>query len=430
MKILEQALNKINSLNNSTKKFMLTLIAAMISTLGKRNFRNLSRYADIHEKTISRNMNKSFEFAAVNHELAKSWRRQGDIIIGCQDTTSMAKSGKLTEGMGYIWNNTNGKIEKGIEFDLLGIARVNDKKSALTISAEQVPASLIPKSKKPKKSKKKSKKASKKKPEKQPKNELTKIDLAVAHVAKVIQYFLNLDVKYMVADAFYAKYKYVNGIISLGLHVISKLRKDAVLREPFLGKNSGRGRPKKYENERITAETMSMLIPIVLTDENGDLVELRSKIAYSISMKQLIKVVFVKTIVSPTKFGSALLFATDTQADPEDVYHFYKTRFQIEFVFRDAKGSTGLADCQSLKASRLHFHVNASLMALNAMKIEDQNVQQKQGTVYAFSILNWTRKYLIEIILNRFISMLELDQNVIKSHPNFEKLLSIGAIDH
>ena len=36
---------------------------------------------------------------------------------------------------------------------------------------------------------------------------------------------------------------------------------------------------------------------------------------------------------------------------------YYKARFQIEFVFRDAKQYTGLLDCQSCKKEAIHTHI-------------------------------------------------------------------------
>ena len=42
-----------------------------------------------------------------------------------------------------------------------------------------------------------------------------------------------------------------------------------------------------------------------------------------------------------------LLFSTDIEQDPKEIYQFYKLRFQVEFIFRDAKQFTGLADCQA-----------------------------------------------------------------------------------
>ncbi len=41
-----------------------------------------------------------------------------------------------------------------------------------------------------------------------------------------------------------------------------------------------------------------------------------------------------------------VFFSTDTSLSGEEVLLYYRTRFQIEFCFRDAKGYTGLMDCR------------------------------------------------------------------------------------
>jgi hypothetical protein len=58
---------------------------------------------------------------------------------------------------------------------------------------------------------------------------------------------------------------------------------------------------------------------------------------------------------------------------------YYKSRFQIEFIFRDAKQFTGLCDCQSRQQKALDFHFNTSLAALNIAKLEQQQTQSATG---------------------------------------------------
>ena len=74
----------------------------------------------------------------------------------------------------------------------------------------------------------------------------------------------------------------------------------------------------------------------------------------------------------------SFLFSTDTKQDTLQIYQFYVARFQIEFIFRDAKGFTGLVDCQSRDARRLNYHFNASLTALNLAKLQDNELQKKE----------------------------------------------------
>ncbi|WP_444895507.1 transposase [Microbulbifer sp. SSSA005] len=70
-----------------------------------------------------------------------------------------------------------------------------------------------------------------------------------------------------------------------------------------------------------------------------------------------------------------MLYSTDTELDAMTLVAYYKSRFQIEFLFRDAKQHTGLANCQSIRKEAINMHVNASLVALNLLKIEDRNAK-------------------------------------------------------
>ena len=61
-----------------------------------------------------------------------------------------------------------------------------------------------------------------------------------------------------------------------------------------------------------------------------------------------------------------LFFSTDPSLSGEEVLLYYRTRFQIEFCFRDAKGYTGLMDCQARDKWKLDFAFNASYITITA----------------------------------------------------------------
>ena len=47
---------------------------------------------------------------------------------------------------------------------------------------------------------------------------------------------------------------------------------------------------------------------------------------------------------------------------------YYRTRFHLEFCFRDSKQYAGITNCQSTDFRKLAFHFNASLTAINLAK--------------------------------------------------------------
>ena len=76
--------------------------------------------------------------------------------------------------------------------------------------------------------------------------------------------------------------------------MISKLRKDARFRRIYTGPQKARGRRKKFENGKVNFEDFKDSVVTEIYDENDEKIELRSCIAYSISLNRLIKVVLVR----------------------------------------------------------------------------------------------------------------------------------------
>jgi IS4 transposase len=61
------------------------------------------------------------------------------------------------------------------------------------------------------------------------------------------------------------------------------------------------------------------------------------------------------------KIRYVVLFSTDLELSARLIVEYYKARFSIEFIFRDAKQFAGFSDCQSREKQVLHFHFNASV---------------------------------------------------------------------
>ena len=70
--------------------------------------------------------------------------------------------------------------------------------------------------------------------------------------------------------------------------------------------------------------------------------------------------------------------------------------FQIEFCFRDAKGYTGLMDCQARDKWKLDFAFNASFTSLNVAKV----TMKEMGMEYSMSSFKslMTNIYLVKRI--------------------------------
>lgn len=115
-------------------------------------------------------------------------------------------------------------------------------------------------------------------------------------------------------------------------------------------------------------------------------------IAYSKALKCKVRLVIWQMPNGKKK----LFFSTDTSLSGEEVLLYYRTRFRIEFCFRDAKGYTGLIDCQARDKWKLDLAFNASFTSLNVAKV----TMKEMGMEYSMSSFKslMTNTYLVRRI--------------------------------
>lgn len=111
---------------------------------------------------------------------------------------------------------------------------------------------------------------------------------------------------------------------------------------------------------------------------------------------------------------------------------YYRARFQIEFLFRDAHQHTGMVDSQSRNSSALDAHVNASLTALNLAKAtlrkELTLPEEPTPDVVSFFIASCKRRALNEHLFELFMEQFGLNPTLIKLHPNYQKFIHYGTL--
>ena len=122
----------------------------------------------------------------------------------------------------------------------------------------------------------------------------------------------------------------------------------------------------------------------------------------------------------------AVLFSTDVDLDALTIYRYYKARFQIEFLFRDAKQFTGLCDSQARSQAKLDFHFNASLTAVTLAKLEAR--EQHGDAVSSFSMTSLKRRAFNQHLIDRICDHLAKGHRLEKSSPDYEELCNYGSI--
>lgn len=378
------------NLGGVRKKFMTTIFILILSTRGRINFTNMARIGTLSEKTLRVHYEKPFDFFMFNKFLIKKTFSSHVVIAG--DCSFIPKSGKNTPNIGKFWNGCASKACRGLEISALAAVDVENN-TAMPLECEQTPSDL---------------------------NEESRVDFYVRQVIGKKDELKELA-DYFVYDGAAAKKKFVDGIVEqTDLHLISKMRKDANLRYLYAGEYDGSGRPKTYDGKVNCKKIDKSRFTLCHVDEDAFVY---TATVNSVSLKRNIRIAYVE---SRKANAYAILFSTDLELDGSLIYRYYKARFQIEFLFRDAKQHAGLNHCQARSENKLHFHFNASLTAVGLAKAEfllDESTRRSP-----FSMLDIKTKYSNKLFLDRFFSMSGLDLTCQKIASAYHNLLNFGRI--
>jgi hypothetical protein len=407
MKLLEMILNEMKNVSKNQKSFVIILMETILSIYGHVNFRSLSRHSGLSEKTFRRWFKIPFDFCEFNSKAIDQVLKPESEVIAAFDQSFEDKAGNKTWGKASFWNGCASRAEKGLELVLCAIVDVGNN-IAYALEADQTP----------------------------PENELkgagvdtilenlTRMDFYLSCIEKVHLAILKYT-KYFVFDGYFTKKNFVDRIVLLGFHVIGKLRCDADLKILYTGEQKkGRGRPRKFAGKCKIKELEGFTFEGNFDEET----KLYSGIFYHASLQRIIKVVAV-VHARKNKIGIALIFSTDTTLDAFKIHRYYKARFQIEFVFRDAGQFAGLGDCQSRNKESLRFHFNASFMALNLVKIQYRTDCPNNKDRVPFSMASYKTKFHNESMISRFFSMLGFELSSIKIKPVYNEILNYGTIN-
>lgn len=403
MYTISSILSNMPEISKPTREFFHDLFQSVMSAGRRVNFRNLARYSDYCERTFRRQFNKPFPFLRLNQLLIENSIEMKKPVIAT-DCTFSPKSGKHTFGLGRFYNGSAGRQERGLEFSTLALVDADEEKKksgkALTLSVWQTS-------------------------EKSSSLHESKIDLFLEQIRQSAD-FLKEKTNIVVADGFYAKQSFMNGLQNMGFVLVTKLRKDAFLCEEPPAPTGKRGRPKKYGDKiEINSESSYTFIKNIEPKGVENLLPLKESEQVKMYTKDVYAPNFGRKLRVVALFQNgkllALLASTDLSLSSEDILLYYQARFQIEFSYRDAKQYFGFSHFQTLKAQRIDFHVNMSMMFTNLAYVELWN--EKHCSVSDYKMKQKNMKFCDFIFQH-----LDLDLNALKIHPSYPNIINWGTI--
>ena len=382
---VEAIIDTVPGLSKPRRKFMVFIFVLYLSLRGRYTFLGMERYGKYCEKSLRLQFEKPFGFFKFNIKICEC-RASSDCVI-VFDPSFIPKSGEHTANKGKFYSGTAGRALPGLGIGGLGLADLVNN-TAFGLEAVSTPN----------------------------KEKLT------AQNSNLVDHYVQIFTgrkdqlaklsKYLVVDGWFAKVNFVAPVLeNSGLHIICKFRKDAQLKYLFNGPKTGkRGAPKKYDGKVAPRDIDKKHLTFCYENEEA---LIHQGTVWSVSLKRKVKLAHVvfKNGKGELAKRFALYFSTDTELDGLRIYRMYKVRFQIEFVFRDAKQFTGLSQCQARSENKLHFHFNTSLSAVNIAKAT-QYLNQPKEQRRPFSLADIKTENFNELMLDLFLSKFHINHNL------------------
>ena len=128
----------------------------------------------------------------------------------------------------------------------------------------------------------------------------------------------------------------------------------------------------------------------------------------------------VVLLVGPDGEEQVILASTDTAQHAEEVVRYYRLRYQIKLVIRDARQHTGLTHCQARSQEKLDFHLNMSVASVNLLRLLAQKAECSPRT--------YRREAYNRLLVGRLFSKLDLSAEYDRMDPRIQSVVHTGRM--
>ena len=307
----------------------------------KINFTQMARYGRHGEQTYRQNFNRRkngcIDWLLLNLSLARRVLNMDGLLAIAIDPCYISKAGKKTPHIGRFWSGCAGAVKHGLEIMGIGLLDVANNKCMMLRAHQTLGNSALKMRNK------------------------TLVEYYISVMKRYSKKLLSIT-DIVVADAFFSTSTFEKGMSELGFYLVSRFRDNACLHY-IPKKEKKRGRPRiKGDKIDLANLNLSCMEELHIDGLDGKTYTLE---AYAKALKKRVRLVIWRMTSGKCK----LFFSTKLSMKGEEVLKTYRTRFQIEFCYRDSKQFTGLMDCQARHKRQLDFAFNASFASLNAAKV-------------------------------------------------------------
>jgi len=398
----------------STRQLMYLhqIMTALLSLSGAVSMASISRLSGIPYRTLQRFYAGSYNWNAIRfrlyHHFAPRVASSDGVVLLSLDGVVEDKCGTNTFGLGWFYSGLHNKVVKGIGVLQISAVHSNTGKSypLAAIQLEKNEAdekrSVAQKAKKTDLKKRKAaakaagipfvplRKGRKKGTKNKAKSAQLPVNAAESMLLRHTKLLLSPLKKrfdesdratpsYLVGDGAFGNQYYVELARQNNLHLISKLKKNAVLILPFQEerKPNQKGRGKKYGEQLDTTNMpQEFLVKTLDKEKKNTRIDIYQVQAYNQTVsEELLNIVLIQeTHLHTNHTQTTILFSTDLLLLEENIRKYYKLRFPIEIDFRDAKQYFGLRDFKNIKKQQVNNAIQIAITATLVARIRAEQL--------------------------------------------------------
>ena len=361
------------------KHFQL-IIQALLSMRGRMTMLGLSRWSEKggSYRTITRFFHEKRDWGAINWLFIKTHliKNKGSVYLLGGDEVVVSKAGKHSYGLDRFYSSIQNQVIQSLAFLNLSLISVETRK-AYPLTTQQI---IKPnkegcvKDKSSKSSKVKKSKGKRGRPKGSANKDKQNVELSpyLKFVQDAIKEALkrinkHIDIVYFVFDGAFGNNYATQMVKQCGLDIISKLQKNSALSFPNEEEYSGKGPHKQYGDDIVYDKLPEKHLKSTVIDKDKNITTkvYQMEMLHRKFADRLNIVIIQKINTSTGRLAHVTLFSTDLNLGYEKVIDYYSLRFQIEFVFRDAKQYWGMEDFMNIKKTPIENWANLSTFMVN-----------------------------------------------------------------
>ena len=425
-------------LSATTLRQFCEIVFAVFALTGGVTMRNISRWTSKggSYRTIQRFYNTLLPWGTLCWVFFREHLFDPEsVYLLAGDESVVAKSGDETHGLSRFFASTYGKTIRGLAFFVLSVISVKKRRSYPMLMEQIVRGETSTPPKKATVSKTSETQGEQPGRPKGSKNR-NKTEVVLNDTLKQTQSMLKtvlatldgfIPIQYFLLDGYFGNNNTLQMVRECGLHLISKLRRDAALYLPPTTPYQGRGRPAIY-GEKFNPKDIDGKYRVSTQTQGNITTEV-----YQIECQHkrfpdpLNVVCLLKTNAKTQEKSHVLLFSSDLDVEAETMIDYYSLRFQIEFNFRDAKQFWGLDDFINVKEIPVNTAANLSMFMVNvSAKLREMFGSEHPG----FGVLDIKARYRGLRYLQETLKILPQKPETIVINNIAEHLGAIGAIHY